>query len=478
MLRLGEKTFGVADQQGFAVLSGDYNPAHVDVVSARRSSSGKADVHGINLLFHALEFWFGKDPAVPAGLDCAFVYPIGVGDHAVFTEAKRSTDKVRIDVAVRDLVCCKIDIILSGTAPETPRLAFSDDPFERVAPTLPIDWVPSQHVGKHYAVALPSGDAEHAFPITAGRLAGPQIRAVLSTTYFVGMVCPGRHSIFSTLTINFNQSEADVAESLFIVDSFDERFNLFTVSIHGAVHGTLTAFARPKAVVQMPTIKIIPLVRKDEFSQTTALVIGGSRGLGELVGKIIAAGGGRVVVTYSRGAADAQAVKEDIEHAGGIGTCSIEKFDLTENSFSDLDALIGQVTSIYYFATPRITRQKRALFEPGLFGEFVQFYLTKFSELCDYFERHSSGKVKIFLPSSIFVEKRPRGLAEYAMVKAAAETLASEINARYRKVSVVVVRLPQLNTDQNAAVIQPETASNIETLLPVVRSIENPAAKT
>ena len=42
-----------------------------------------------------------------------------------------------------------------------------------------------------------------------------------------------------------------------------------------------------------------------EFANVRALVIGGSRGLGEITAKIIAAGGGDVWITYRRGKEDA-----------------------------------------------------------------------------------------------------------------------------------------------------------------------------
>ena len=49
----------------------------------------------------------------------------------------------------------------------------------------------------------------------------------------------------------------------------------------------------------------------------TALVTGGSRGIGAGIAKRLATGGVNVVITYSKGADAAAAVVEDIERGGG-----------------------------------------------------------------------------------------------------------------------------------------------------------------
>jgi NAD(P)-dependent dehydrogenase (short-subunit alcohol dehydrogenase family) len=43
------------------------------------------------------------------------------------------------------------------------------------------------------------------------------------------------------------------------------------------------------------------LCAPDEFAGATALIIGGSRGLGELTAKLLAKGGARILITYATG---------------------------------------------------------------------------------------------------------------------------------------------------------------------------------
>jgi len=58
-----------------------------------------------------------------------------------------------------------------------------------------------------------------------------------------------------------------------------------------------------------------------EFAGQRALIVGGSRGLGELTAKIIAAGGGHTIITYSVGKEDAERVAAEIEGFGA--TCDV-----------------------------------------------------------------------------------------------------------------------------------------------------------
>jgi len=52
-----QKSFTIEDQHAFAILSGDYNPLHLDSIYARRMISGGIVVHGVHLLLWALDCW-------------------------------------------------------------------------------------------------------------------------------------------------------------------------------------------------------------------------------------------------------------------------------------------------------------------------------------------------------------------------------------------------------------------------------------
>jgi len=93
--------------------------------------------------------------------------------------------------------------------------------------------------------------------------------------------------------------------------------------------------------------------------------------------------------------------------------------------------------------------------------------------LCVFLEKTiTSWKVQVYFPSSVAVVDRPKGMAEYAMAKAAAEILVQEINKEFRKVAVVCTQLPRMSTDQTATILKVAAASNVEILLPLMRSMK------
>ena len=211
-------------------------------------------------------------------------------------------------------------------------------------------------------------------------------------------------------------------------------------------------------------------VEPGEFAGSTALVVGGSRGLGEVTAKLLAAGGAQVIITYRVGSAEAEAVAQDIRAAGG--TCGALAYDASLPAAAQLASLDRAPTHAYYFATPTIFRAQSALFERARLDAFLDVYVDGFVRLAEAL-RAVRNDVSLFYPSSVYVEERPRGMIEYAMAKAAGETLCSEMNLAWAPLRVAVGRLPRLPTDQTASVIETKFPSPVACLLPFVREAQS-----
>src|SRR5205085_10777080 len=98
----------------------------------------------------------------------------------------------------------------------------------------------------------------------------------------------------------------------------DERFSLLRISARGSgMAATIQSFVRTPPVTQQSVAEIAQSVDRNEFAGVNALIVGGSRGLGEFSAKAIAAGGGKVTITYASGRADAERVEREITEAAG-----------------------------------------------------------------------------------------------------------------------------------------------------------------
>ena len=291
------------------------------------------------------------------------------------------------------------------------------------------------------------------------------------------MLVPGLHSIYSGLDISL-VDEVGVADALsYEVRNVDHRYNLIVIDVSGGgLSGSLEAFFRPPPTPQAITTDIATRVAAREFSGSRVLIIGGSRGLGELTAKVIAAGGGEVTVTYATGKVDAEALAKEIENAGG--SCQAIPYDVRQPPEPQLKFLKGNPTHLYYFATPMIFRRPTGtLFSLERFHDFNSYYVTGFYDIVEFGVRAWSSGVVAFYPSSTAVDERPANMTEYSMSKAAAEILCADINSSMKTVRVFVGRLPRLPTDQTASIVTTGSLEPLTIMLPIIREVQQAPPK-
>ena len=469
------KTFGPADQDRFAALSGDVNPMHMDPVAARRLLAGQAVVHGMHLLLHALDQWPQAAGPWPSRITADFGSPVCVGDAALFELAPKTDDIgagiTLLRVRVADRHCSHFEL---HNGPMQQAQPMPVQPV-REAVHLPLFTQaqvitdPRSWVGQSHSLDLPAHSAALAFPRASAWLGERRVAALSLLSYYVGMVCPGLDSIYSSLSVAAGSDDAQSASLRFEVRRYDPRFPLFVIRFDGCIQGEIKAFVRARAQQQAPMALLLASVDAQAFAGKTCWVIGGSRGLGELCAKLIAAGGGKVVITYATGADDAQRVADEIKQAGR-GLATVRQLDLSSGGLSRWCADQAAPDAVLYFATGRIFRRRAALFDAAAFEEFNTFYVRRFHELCVALEAFNRP-LTVFYPSSVFVAERPRGMTEYAMSKAAAELLIDDWNKSSRCVTVLSSRLPRLSTDQTASALASDPMANIGVMLPLIRQM-------
>jgi NAD(P)-dependent dehydrogenase (short-subunit alcohol dehydrogenase family) len=467
--QLAVRIFTPADQFAFAAWSGDRNPMHVDAVAARRLLSGRMVVHGVHTLLWALDLYcLGDADDNPVALRCDFAHPVSVGDEVVLEQADASDGRSVITASVDGLVCSEITL-LRAAACAVRAVPVSDAQQSLGSLDVPLDAAPETQVGLQFNAGR-SVPAD-VFPNAARRFGRERIGSLMALSYAVGMVCPGLHSVFSSLQLVVIDS-ADAGPLRFDVTRYDRRFGLFIVGFDGDVRGELRAFRRPPPQPQPSHEDVCARVDREEFAGTTQLVLGGSRGLGETTAKILAAGGASVVISHAMGAADAARVADEI-NAGGRGRCTTLRLDLAADTFeAALGPHVADLDAIYLFATPRIYRKRSALFDRAAFDEFVDFYAGRLHALCLWLEKTpTERRVTVCVPSTVFIAERPKGMTEYAMAKAAAEILADDLNKSLRRVRVVCKRLPRMATDQTASILQVTTEPAVDVLLAWLREM-------
>jgi NAD(P)-dependent dehydrogenase (short-subunit alcohol dehydrogenase family) len=323
-------------------------------------------------------------------------------------------------------------------------------------------------------------DAAALFPHLSAFMSATAVAELTACSYIAGMECPGLHSMLSKLDLVFgkvNPAHADRVAVHYQVTDCDERFHRARIAVTGAaICGTLDVFMRTPPVKQPSMQALTARVDASEFLGMNALIIGGSRGLGELSAKLIAAGGGTPTITYVLGRTEAEQVAAHIGEWGG--KADVMPYDVCLPPESQLAATAINFTHLFYFATNPIFKPKGALVSTASLAAFTTFYLHGFYNLCVQLikSRGASGAgsqdLIAFYPSSTAIDERPLGMTEYAMVKAAGEQMCRDMNQHLPGLHIVTKRLPRIRTDQTATVIPERDVDPVTVLLPVLRGMK------
>jgi NAD(P)-dependent dehydrogenase (short-subunit alcohol dehydrogenase family) len=467
---LASRTFTSDDQLAFARLSQDRNPMHLDANFARRTQAGAPVVHGIHTLLWAMDTVLRSFAFDIQNIKVRFQQPLYPGEIARTEIRSRTETAVTIEVLAAGTVIAAIKL-----SSESGKLSGASARPIAAAPQQianPVDIPFEQWANQTGAVTTSPSDDEIAalFPALSNSIGVSAVHALLATSHVVGMACPGLHSLFAGLDVSRDPA-SDRARTLgYAVSKTDARFRSLQIEVAGSgITGRLDAFARHPPATQPGMTAISAHVAKGAFAGQRALIVGGSRGLGEVTAKIIAAGGGYPVISYRDGKREAEAVAADIRAAGG--QCDVIHYDALDPAGSPLDG-IGAVDSCYYFATAKIFQRKSALVEPEKLRTFLSYYADGFYNLCTALTPNRGGKIGVFYPSTVAIDEATSTTAEYAMAKAAGEVLAKYLNEFLPTVHVVSRRLPRIMTDQTATIGVARALDALDVMLPIVYEVQ------
>jgi MaoC like domain/short chain dehydrogenase len=446
---IATREFSAADLLWFAAASGDWNPIHVDSVQARRTLAGKVVVHGMYSLLWALECHVKTGGAIPLRVQAFFRQPVHPGEQL---ELRRdsSAGETRLAIVSGKTECASV--LLSGIGIFKSAALPSGRPPQKMAEVKGIENIKGSRGS--LKISGDAADIQHEFPALAGAMGNLPVAVILTSSRLVGMTSPGLHSLFTGLDLTFADYPEPVLD--WHVNRIVSPLAPISMSVSGGgAKGQLSAFIRPAPARQASMTELAGTVSSPEFSEKRALIIGGSRGLGELTAKLLASAGSDVLLSYRTGREDAEKIAADINAAGG--NCRCFQFDTSRPETLVPDIGNWQPNLLFYYATPNITKQLSAQFDQGLYRTFLDTYVTSYDSIVTQMMLQGQHSMWALYPSTIFAEVSPAGFAEYAAAKKQGELLCHTLQTRFPKFHPLIERFPRLATDQTLSLIPQKT---------------------
>lgn len=468
-----QRKFRLEDEITFASLSGDYNPIHVDPIMARRFMFGQPIVHGLHVVLWALDVWYKEknQSSKLISLKVSFPKPVFLEKFVNYKITNQDLNHFEIEITQEKVVCARIKLELEWTQVDNVTNAIStfiidENPVKRWPDNPSIENI--KGMAGNLDLYLNRAIFSELFPSVYLGIDNYILASLLSITRLVGMDCPGLNSLISNLELSFNNSPVCEHQLGYHVTTVDKRFGLVIIKLDGKIlQGIIKTFLRPAPVPQMDFISIKQLIKPGEFKDQKALIIGGSRGIGEVTAKILAAGGADVRITYNKGELEAKNVVDEIRLNNGKAAM-IKLNVINEESYFSILSGNWTPTHCYYFATPFIFSGNKGVFSHALLDQFNAVYITAFYNLVVFLK--NNGVLNYFYPSTTAIDELPENMVEYTISKYAAEKARDFLIGIYSPINIEMPKFPRIATDQTVSFLPVNNQDPFEITLSYLRS--------
>jgi len=429
------ETFSLIDQDFFSYLSNDYNPIHLDVEYSKKSPYNKPVIYGILIVLKVLESLTYSTRTKLKYINVEFIKYMNVDD---VINIEYNDDSV-IVYKNTNTICAKIVYSLIDDDSNLKLEDYNnninipldnDKPCENYIYKLNIN---SDYLKTHFKNIYKS------FNLL-------QIYQIINLSTFVGMITPGLKSLFNSFKMKWDENNYEDMYTLdFKLNYFDNTYKTCFYNFNGKnISGSLQSIYRPENIKQIK-LKDISIVN-DQFKNEKVLVIGGSRGIGEVISKIFYAGGAKVMITYNNSHNEALSICEESDN-----NIKVIKYNVLHD-FKEINELIDNIefTKVFYMATPSMKETED--FDIDKFDLYYNYYCKGFNLLLKNINKKSLDYV--FYPSSEYLNIE-NNFKEYTMAKKLGEDIIKSLinNKNNKNIKFDCVRLPRLLTDLTNSII-------------------------
>ena len=440
---LSKKSFTKKDLLWFAERSGDYNPIHLNEEISRRCISGEIIVPGMYLLLWALNNISKIEKKGLSKINATFHHVATLNDNLELSYKKDLENFIlSIRSGIRTIATIRINFFIEIIKDNS----LNGDPPKNFPKDIVFNKI------KNLSGELKSylnKDCMKEFKFLEKYSMHNIISSLMAFSRLVGMEVPGLNSLFIGINIDISKNYENKKIKWSVVRHTNIN-SLILLSIKGnGINGRISTMFRPLPVNQPNITDIYKKLKKVNFKGKVALIIGGSRGLGEYTAKMLASSGALVIITYSEGENDAIKIKNEINKFGS--TCYCIKMNVTKPTaaFIEIKLLNLNITHVYYFASPKIKESRNTNIDKILYKKYLIIYVEAFKDIIKLMCSFYGNNFILFYPSTIYATEGSNIFKEYINAKLKAEKEISILNGNAKKDFIYSARLPRLFTDQN-----------------------------
>ena len=463
MILLAKKKFNIDVQKKFADFSGDINPIHICENYSRKTIYGQTLVHGIHAVLWCLELLTKKKVYFNC-VDIRFLKPIFLNEQ-IYCYWKNKENEIIIKNV--NITLCKIFITKVKKVEKIDDCLFFNK-GRKIPSNKTIEDLEKLQLKKNFINCNSNLKRKKKLFSNLQKIYGLSfVYEVCILSYIVGMEVPGLNSLFISTKIML-KSNIVLKKKFYKIINVEKRIGLLNLKFFGrTIESDIQTIVRQKPV-KNPSFKMVKkFINDKEFKNMNALVIGGSRGIGEIISKMIIAGGGNVKLTYYKGFEEAKKIKKEFQKLSKNN--SIFELNILNQEHLNKLKKVKKINCVFYLATPKILKSWNKKHDNQISKIFKLFFFQQFKKIVKIF-KENNNKLFFFYPSTVFIENNQDGYQSYIKSKILGENFCKK--NKFKKFTFYYPRLPILVTDQNQSFFKLDPVSNIPILLEHLRNIK------
>lgn len=453
-------------QLNFIKISADKNPIHLIEKNLSKLNLEGTVVHGMNVVLKSLDMLTKEKIIKPSQIyqiKCKFAKMIFLDEVIKINFNFENKKKIFISIYSKGVLCIILELFFNNKLLTDENIKLKNKI---------INSLPKNNSLKHKKKLIKINHVplikqiSKSYPYLSKNLNYKIISSLIMMSTSVGMYWPGKNSLFVGFNIFLKKiKKKDINLKILKTDN-RTGYSIINYKSYNCIGKIFTFFTQERA--QQPSLTYLSKrIPKRALIKHKALIIGGSRGLGELTAKIIATSGGNVTITYNNNQMLAKNLLK-IFNKRKL-RLRIKKFKINKNgNFNNKTLKNCNYNCLYYFATPLIYRQKNIKFDKKIFRDFNNIYSKALIKII------KSLKIKnliIFYPSTVYNFRKNKNFSEYIHAKRDGVNKLKNMERKF-KIVPVIKKLPPFKTDQNNTIFSQNISHGTNEIFKICIEIE------